>query len=142
LHIRAEYWRFLRTNAWLDRHPRKGELAAMSDLLKRLDRATVTPEISRPDPNKVTGGDPVHTTWNMEDRDGLYCGIWQSTPGAWRVSYDEWEYCRILEGHSIITGDDGSVLDVKAGDSFMIRPGFSGVWDVFETTCKEYVIRV
>lgn len=114
----------------------------MSDLLKRLDRATVIPETSRPDPAKVSSGDPVHTTWNMEDRDGLYCGIWQSTPGAWRVSCDEWEYCHILEGHSIITGDDGSVLDVKAGDSFMIRPGFSGVWDVIETTCKEYVIRV
>ena len=99
-------------------------------------------ETSRPDPAKVLSGDPVHSTWNLEDRDGLYCGIWQSTPGAWRVSYDEWEYCHILEGHSIITSDDGGVLDVKAGDSFMIRPGFAGVWTVLETTRKEYVIRV
>ena len=104
--------------------------------------ATGPGEVSRPDPSTVTEGDPVHTTWNLEDRDGLYCGIWRSTPGGWRVSYDEWEYCRILEGHSVISGEDGSVLDVRAGDSFMIRPGFAGVWAVIETTVKEYVIKV
>jgi uncharacterized protein len=109
-----------------------------------LERLTVTDpgETSRPDPAKVVQGDPVHTSWNLEERDGLYCGVWQSTPGAWRVSYDEWEYCRIQEGHSVITGDDGSVLDVKAGDSFIIRPGFAGVWEVRKTTVKDYVIRV
>jgi uncharacterized protein len=114
----------------------------MSDMIKRLSAPEITPETSRPDPDKVVSGDPVHTTWNLEDRDGLYCGIWQSTPGAWRVSYTEWEYCRIIEGHSIIISDDGSVLTVFAGDSFTIRPGFTGVWEVIETTTKDYVIRV
>ena len=42
----------------------------------------VEPETERPDPAKVVSGDPVFTTWNLEERDGLYCGIWQSTPGA------------------------------------------------------------
>jgi uncharacterized protein len=111
------------------------------NLLERLS-ATGPGETSRPDPEKIVHGDPVHTSWNMEDRDGHYCGIWQSTPGAWRVSYDEWEYCRIVEGHLVITGADGSVLDVRAGDSFMIRPGFEGVWEVRETTVKDYVIKV
>ena len=100
------------------------------------------PEVSRPDPAKVVAGDPEHRTWNLEERDGLFCGIWQSTPGAWRVSYDEWEYCRILEGVSVIRGDDGSETTVRAGDSFVIRPGFAGVWEVVETTRKDYVIRL
>jgi uncharacterized protein len=99
-------------------------------------------EVSRPDPSKVVAGDPVHTTWNIEERDGLYCGIWQSTPGKWHVSYDEWEYCRILEGISVITEDGGSAVTVRAGNSFILRPGFKGTWEVIETTRKDYVIRL
>jgi len=99
-------------------------------------------EVERPAPEKVISGDPVHTTWNVEDRDGLYCGIWQSTPGKWRVSYEEWEYCRILAGRSLITADDGTEYPLKAGDSFILRPGFSGTWEVIETTRKDYVIRL
>jgi hypothetical protein len=103
---------------------------------------TVEPEVSRPDAEKVLSGDPVHTTWNLEERDGLYSGIWQSTPGKWRISYDEWEYCRIHEGVSVISEDGGAAVTVKAGDSFILRPGFRGSWEVVETTRKDYVIRV
>ncbi|MGD9916641.1 MAG: cupin domain-containing protein [Paenirhodobacter sp.] len=99
-----------------------------------------TPEITRPEAAKLVAGDPVHSTWNLEDDRGLYCGIWESTPGAWRVSYDEWEYCRILAGRSVIEGDDGSRLEVGPGDAFVLRPGFTGIWRVIETTRKDYVI--
>lgn len=111
-------------------------------LIERVTRSTVAPETGRPDPAKVIAGDPVHTTWNIEETDGLYCGIWQSTPGTWRVSYDEWEYVHILAGHSILTGADGSATHLHAGDSYIIRPGFVGTWEVVETTLKDYVIRV
>ena len=100
------------------------------------------PVVSRPDPAKVLEGDPVHTTWNLEDRDGLYAGIWQSTPGTWRIAYDEWEYCRILSGRSVITLDGGAAQAVETGDSFILRPGFRGTWQVLETTVKDYVIRI
>ena len=109
--------------------------------LHRLNLPDTAPEISRPDPARVIDGDPEHSTWNIEDRDGLYAGFWQSTPGAWRVSYDEWEYCRILRGVSVLTDDSGDQQTFRAGDSFVIRPGFSGIWRVVETTLKEYVIR-
>ena len=110
-------------------------------LIYRL-KASGDGEVSRPAPEKLVSGDPVFTTWNVEDMDGLYAGIWQSTAGRWRISYDEWEYCHILEGHSVIHGQNGSRLEVKAGDSFILRPGFVGEWEVIETTVKEYVIRV
>lgn len=103
---------------------------------------SVPPEVSRPDPAKVIAGDPVHTTWNLEERDGLYCGIWESTPGKWRIAYEEWEYCRILSGVSVITEDGGEAHTVRAGMSFVIRPGFTGTWEVLETTRKDYVIRL
>jgi hypothetical protein len=107
-----------------------------------LSRDGITPEIERPSPDKLITGDPVHTTWNIEDADGLYCGIWQSTPGTWRVSYAEWEYIRILEGVSVLTETGGAPVTLRAGDGYIIRPGFAGTWQVVETTVKEYVIRL
>lgn len=110
-------------------------------LLARVTKDDVTPEVSRPDPALVIAGDPVHSTWNLEERDGLYCGVWQSTPGKWRVSYSEWEYVYIHSGHSILTDAQGQATHLMTGDSFIIRSGFAGTWEVVETTLKDYVIR-
>nr|WP_210283940.1 cupin domain-containing protein [Aureimonas phyllosphaerae] len=101
------------------------------------------PEISRPSSEKIVAGDPVHRTWNLEEQEGgLYAGIWESTPGEWRVSYDEWEFCQILEGHSVLTEEGGDARDLRPGDAVVIRPGFKGTWRVLETTRKTYVIRL
>lgn len=108
---------------------------------QRLSRDQADPVTSRPATEKVIAGDPVFTSWDIEEREGLYAGLWQSTPGCWRIAYDEWEYCHILQGHSILTQDDGTRHDLRAGDSFLIRPGFRGTWEVVETTLKDYVIR-
>jgi uncharacterized cupin superfamily protein len=99
------------------------------------------PETSTPAPERLIHGDPVHTTWVLEDREGLCAGLWQSTPGKWRVFYDEWEYCRILEGHSVVTGEDGTTVHLRPGDALILRPGFRGTWEVLETTRKDFVIR-
>ena len=101
-----------------------------------------TGETERPDPGKVVSGDPVFTTWNVEEQDGLYAGRWRCTPGTWRVSYDEWEFCHILEGLSVLTEEGGTPRRYAAGDSLVIRPGFTGTWEVVETTVKDYVIRL
>lgn len=108
--------------------------------LIRLTREGVTPDVARPAPDKVVSGDPVHRNWNLEDRDGLYCGLWESTPGAWRVSYTEWEYLHILEGHSVLHAEGEAPVPLRPGDSIILRPGYSGIWEVVETTLKEYVI--
>ncbi len=100
-------------------------------------------EDGAPPPERVLSGDPRFKTWNLEEQPGgLYAGIWESTPGKWRIEYDEWEYCRILSGVSIIAEDGGGARRISAGDSFIIRPGFRGSWEVIETTRKEYVIRL
>ncbi len=101
------------------------------------------PEVARPSPEKVVSGDPIHRTWNVEEQDGgLYAGVWESTPGEWRVSYDEWEFCQILAGHSVLTEDGGATRELRPGDAVVIRPGFKGTWRVVETTRKTYVIRL
>lgn len=110
-------------------------------LLQRVARDGITPEVTRPEAAKVLAGDPVHSTWSLEEADGLYCGLWQSTPGKWRVSYAEWEYVYIHQGHSVLTDAGGKAIHLRAGDSWIIRPGFDGTWEVIETTLKDYVIR-
>jgi uncharacterized cupin superfamily protein len=108
-----------------------------------LDISGMEPEAGAPAPERIVSGNPQFRTWNAEERgDDLYAGVWESTPGKWRIEYDEWEYCRILSGISVITEEGGEVRTVRAGDSFILRPGFRGSWEVLETTRKEYVIRL
>lgn len=108
--------------------------------LMRLTRSNLPAELSRPDPAKLISGDPVHSTWNLETRGTLYAGLWHSTVGEWRIDYAEWEYVHILEGHSVLTDAAGQETPLRAGDSFIIRPGFRGTWRVVEPTLKDYVI--
>lgn len=104
--------------------------------------AGAEPEEGAPAPDRVLVGKPRFKTWNVEEADGgLYAGIWEATPGKWRIEYEEWEFCHILAGVSIVTEDGGEAHTLKAGDSFILRPGFKGTWEVVETTRKEYVIR-
>lgn len=110
--------------------------------LVRLDPDSVDVETGVPAPDRLISGTPEFRTWNVEERDGLWCGIWEATPGKWRISYDEWEYCHILTGVSVLTEDGGEPVTVKPGDSFILRPGFNGTWEVIETTRKDYVIKL
>ncbi|MCI1000963.1 MULTISPECIES: cupin domain-containing protein [Ochrobactrum] len=108
------------------------------------DLTGIEPEEGAPLPERILAGDPKFRTWNLEENaDGtLFAGIWESTPGKWQIEYDEWEFCHILSGRSILSEEGGASREVKAGDSFVIRPGFKGSWDVLETTRKEYVIKL
>ncbi|MGH6761457.1 MAG: cupin domain-containing protein [Phyllobacterium sp.] len=109
----------------------------------RIDIGANDAEEGAPLPERVISGDPRFKTWNAEEAaGGLYAGVWEATPGKWRVEYDEWEFCHILSGHSIITEDGGTPHSIRTGDSFILRPGFKGSWEVIETTRKEYVIRL
>ncbi|MBZ9808337.1 cupin domain-containing protein [Mesorhizobium sp. ESP-6-2] len=104
---------------------------------------SVDAEEGAPARDRLISGDPKFRTWNVEEREGgLYAGIWESTPGKWRIVYDEWEFCHILSGVSVIEEEGGEARTVRAGDSFVLRPGFKGSWEVLETTRKEYVIRL
>ena len=97
-------------------------------------------EISRPDPARLIAGDPVHSTWLHEDRAPLYAGMWQSTPGTWRVHYDEWEYFHVLSGRGTLTDAHGHATPLEPGGRHILRPGFSGKFEVTETLTKDFVI--
>jgi uncharacterized protein len=109
----------------------------------KIELGGIEPEHGAPQPDRIISGDPQFRTWNCEEAEGnLYAGIWEATPGKWKIAYDEWEFCHILSGRSVITEEGGSEHHIGAGDSFVLRPGFRGTWEVIETTRKEYVIRL
>lgn len=109
------------------------------ELIARL-KALGEPEVERPD--RVVEGDPVHRTWVTDEEEGLVAGLWQSTPGSWRATYEEWEYIRVLEGRGVLRPDSGAAFAFAAGDSFVIRRGWDGIWEVEETVLKEFVIHL
>jgi len=96
----------------------------------------------RPPPDRILAGDPLQRAWNLyTSADGRFsAGIWECQTGRWRVVFTEHEYCRLLEGRIVVTGDDGSVRQYGPGDAFVSPSGFTGEWDVLEPARKHYVI--
>jgi uncharacterized protein len=93
-------------------------------------------------PEKLLQGNPRQTVWmHYTDPSAKFMvGIWHSEPGRWMILYTEEEFCRILEGVSVLTDQAGQQLTVRAGDEFVIPAGFSGTWEVLEPTRKRFVI--
>ncbi|ASY62365.1 Nucleoside-diphosphate-sugar epimerase [Sinorhizobium sojae CCBAU 05684] len=109
----------------------------------RFDPVAVEAETGAPAPDRLISGTPEFRTWNLEEAPGgLYAGVWESTPGKWRIVYDEWEYFHILSGYSIVTEEGCEAVHLRPGDRMVLRPGFKGTWEVVETTRKDYVIRL
>jgi uncharacterized protein len=104
--------------------------------------ATATDEASRPSPERLLSGDPVQTVRNLfSDPSGqFFAGTWSSSPGRWRVSYTENEFCHLLDGVIRITDEQGIEKDFAAGSSFVVPAGFSGIWEVIEPARKLYAI--
>ena len=107
-----------------------------------IDETRGEPERGAPAPDRLVSGSPRFETWfTYESAAGkCFTGRWRSTPGCWRIRYTEWEYCEMLEGVSVVTRAGGEVRTFRAGDRFILEPGFEGSWQVLETTLKRYVI--
>ena len=92
--------------------------------------------------DRVLEGAPVaETVLEYARDDTTFAGEWRASVGAWRVRYDEWEFCHMLEGACELLPDDGPAQRFAAGDSFIVEPGFSGVWRVLSPMKKRFVIR-
>ena len=93
-------------------------------------------------PEKLLQGNPRQTVWmQYTDPTGQFmAGIWHSERGRWKILYTEQEYCRMLEGVSVITDQAGTAVTVRPGDEFVIPAGFDGTWEVLEPTRKHFVI--
>ena len=70
---------------------------------------------------------------------GHDAGVWQCGPGKYRLERATAEFFVLLDGHWILTGDDGDVYDLKAGDTLLLRKGWKGIAEIFETIRKVYI---
>ncbi len=81
-------------------------------------------------PQKLLQGNPRQTVWmDYTDMSGRFvAGIWHSERGRWKILYTEEEYCRMLEGVSVLTDQAGRSDHGARRDEFVIPAGFSGTW--------------
>lgn len=94
-------------------------------------------------PERLIEGQPQFKSWDVDsDRDGkIRAGVWQATPGTTRsIKGETWEFCHILSGVAEISEDGGETITVQAGSSFILKPGFIGVWKTVETLRKIWVV--
>lgn len=100
------------------------------------------PQRYRPPAERILSGDPAQSAWNFyTSPDGhFHAGIWECGVGKWRVVFSESEFCHLLAGVIVVTGDDGSERTYRAGDAFVSPSGFTGWWDVREPARKYYAI--
>ena len=88
-------------------------------------------------------GNPQFRSWEVErSADGkVLTGIWETTPGTFRsIKGGTLEFCYILSGVSEVTEDGKPAVRVRAGDAFVMKPDFIGVWRCIETTRKIWVV--
>ncbi|MBX7147020.1 MAG: cupin domain-containing protein [Alphaproteobacteria bacterium] len=115
-------------------------------ILKIISFKDLNPVAEEATPKKILKGTPKTTTYNYytDQTEQFYSGIWESTVGLWEINYEtnEHEFCHIIEGSGIITGDNKYHYAFKAGDSFIIPPGFKGTWETLSTLKKYYAIFV
>jgi uncharacterized cupin superfamily protein len=93
------------------------------------------------EPLDVTDGDPRASDLELYRDDIVECGAWEATPGSFLgENADFGEYMYVLRGEGTVTSADGEILELRAGVSFVARPGWRGSWRVRETIRKIYVI--
>ena len=72
---------------------------------------------------------------------GTTVGVWECTPGGWEiVDRPDTETMLLLKGHVRMTTQGETPVELKEGDVFVLPKGWSGRWDVLETTRKLFVI--
>lgn len=113
-------------------------------LLIKLDLApTGEPKHAKAAADRLISGDPSFKTWAQDQSrdEPVRTGVWEATPGETRsIKGETVEFCYILSGVIELTEEGQAPRIFRAGDSFVMKPGFVGVWKTIETVRKIYVI--
>lgn len=96
------------------------------------------------DPSPPLNPDAATTVHEWyQDRTGAFsAGFWASAPSEIEVSYDEDEFCVLVEGTVELTDASGHTETFHAGQSFVIPSGFKGVWRSVTAVRKFYVVHL
>jgi uncharacterized cupin superfamily protein len=93
-------------------------------------------------PNSIDGQmESVLMAWISPD-EAIETGIWECSPGTFIVHRDGYdEIAQILSGSATITGEDGTVVELKVDSTIVTPEGWRGTWVVHEPIRKMFVIR-
>jgi uncharacterized cupin superfamily protein len=112
-------------------------------LLKTIDTNPASvPREAVPAPERLISGNPKFKTWAQDAarNETIHTGVWEATPGVTHsIKGETFEFCHILSGLVEITPEGCEPVTYKAGDSFVMKPGFVGTWKTIETVRKIYV---
>lgn len=114
----------------------------MSNLVTIDPRPGFAPKESQPLPERLIAGSPAFRTWAQDESRGgtVLTGIWEATPGETHsIKGTMYEFCHIVSGAIEIEETGGATHSFGAGDSFVMKPGFTGIWRTLETVRKIYV---
>jgi uncharacterized cupin superfamily protein len=92
-------------------------------------------------PERLVKNDPVRMEWpRYDDAGGASAGIWSGEVGAWTITFPpgQYEFFHVLSGRGAVISDAGMRQDFSAGESVLIPPGFSGVFEVVEKVEKHF----
>lgn len=72
----------------------------------------------------------------------ILTGLWECDAGRFRADFpdDSGEMVHLVRGSMTCTHDDGTVIELKAGDVTTFPPGWRGVWDCHEPMRKFYTV--
>lgn len=88
------------------------------------------------------GGNVTHDVEVYRTASGLFdAGMYRSGKVRAEITepYGVHEYMHFIEGGVTLTSSDGTVTEIRAGDSVLIPQGWTGIWDT-EGYTKIYVI--
>jgi uncharacterized cupin superfamily protein len=100
------------------------------------------PKEALPTPERLISGNPSFKTWAQDASKGekVLTGVWEATPGETHsIKGTTCEFCHIVSGLVEIEETGGETKTYRTGDSFVMKPGFVGVWRTIETVRKIYV---
>ncbi len=112
-------------------------------LLKTIEpNPTFEPKQRHADPERLIAGNPVLKTWVQDTaKDGtVNTGVFEATPGETHsIKGETFEFCHIVHGVIELTEKGKEPVTYRAGDNFVLKPGYIGVWKTIETVRKIFV---
>jgi uncharacterized protein len=68
------------------------------------------------------------------------CGVWECTPGKFRRTIPNAEFAHFVAGRCVFHPDQGEPVEIRAGDAVYMPANTHGVWEVFETVRKTWIL--
>lgn len=106
-------------------------------------RAGIDPSTPAIGPGDVLSERWSEQAWNrLVTAGGVAIGSWHGEPGRLRIADQPHDELSVIQsGRVAIVGADGVRSEFGPGDAFVLRAGFTGVWETLEPTDKVYALQ-